>query len=224
MLVLLYLFFDQLVYVIIGMFVLATTVAVYACFEPFVIWTYDAWPACPTYRLPTCNVYLCVANMELRQLLLLMFSLGLSITWLVCRKEPWAWALQDFLGVLFSINMLRVLRLPSFKICTCLLSILFIYDIFFVFITPHITKDGKSVMVEVATGGDSGEQIPMVLKVPPLTTFNPYGACQTLYSMLGFGDILVPGLLLSYCRSFDLLKKVPCSLYWVVSCLSETLP
>ena len=61
--------------------------------------------------------------------------------------------------------MLKVLRLPSFKICTILLSILFIYDIFFVFITPHLTTDGKSVMVEVATGGGSGEQLPMVLKV-----------------------------------------------------------
>ena len=36
--------------------------------------------------------------------------------------------------------MLKVLRLPSFKICTILLSALFIYDIFFVFITPLITK------------------------------------------------------------------------------------
>ena len=36
--------------------------------------------------------------------------------------------------------MLRVLRLPSFMICTILLSILFFYDIFFVFITPHITS------------------------------------------------------------------------------------
>ena len=36
--------------------------------------------------------------------------------------------------------MLRVLRLPSFMICTILLSILFFYDIFFVFITPLVTS------------------------------------------------------------------------------------
>ena len=56
---------------------------------------------------------------------------------------------QDLLGVMFSVNMLKVLRLPSLKICTCLLSALFFYDIFFVFITPLFMKDGKSVMVEV---------------------------------------------------------------------------
>ena len=69
--------------------------------------------------------------------------------------------LQDFLGIMFSINMLKVLRLPSLRICTILLSALFFYDIFFVFITP-LFMSGKSVMVEVATGHSSDEQLPMV--------------------------------------------------------------
>jgi hypothetical protein len=48
-------------------------------------------------------------------------------------------------------------------------------------------------MVKVATGGSagssSGEQIPMVLKVPHLWT-----ACYGVqFSLLGFGDIVVPG-------------------------------
>ncbi len=47
-------------------------------------------------------------------------------------------------------------------------------------------------MVEVATGGDSGEQLPMVLKVPHLGS-NPLKVCWMPFSMLGFGDILVPG-------------------------------
>ncbi len=118
--------------------------------------------------------------------------------------------------------MLKVLRLPSFKICTILLSILFFYDIFFVFITPALTSDGKSVMVEVATGGGTGEQLPMVLKVPHMGK-NPYNACWIPYSMLGFGDILVPGLLLSYCHSFDLLRETPVKAYWTLSYICEYL-
>ena len=112
--------------------------------------------------------------------------------------------------------MLKTLRLPSFKICTILLSVLFFYDIFFVFLTPFLTKDGKSIMVEVATGGDTGEQLPMVLKVPHLGS-SPLKACWLPYSMLGYGDILVPGLLMSYCHAFDLLKETPCKIYWVVA-------
>ena len=80
----------------------------------------------------------------------------------------------------------------------------------------HHFKDGKSVMVEVATGGDSGEQLPMVLKVPHLGS-NPLKVCFLPFSMLGFGDILVPGLLLSYCHSFDLLVGTPYRLYWILT-------
>ena len=71
-------------------------------------------------------------------------------------------------------------------------------------------------MVEVATGGDTGEQLPMVLKVPHLGS-NPLKVCWMPYSMLGFGDILVPGLLLSYCHSFDLLAGTPYRLYWILT-------
>lgn len=77
-------------------------------------------------------------------------------------------------------------------------------------------------MVEVATGGDSGEQLPMVLKVPHLGS-NPLKVCWMPYSMLGFGDILVPGLLLSYCHSFDLLVGTPYRLYWILTNTGESL-
>ena len=73
-------------------------------------------------------------------------------------------------------------------------------------------------MVEVATGGETGEQLPMVLKVPHLSSTIEFArACGLPYSMLGFGDILVPGLLLSYCHSFDLLVGTPCKLYWLIT-------
>jgi len=86
-----------------------------------------------------------------------------------------------------------------------------------------ILQDGKSVMVEVATGGDTGEQLPMVLKVPHLSSTLEFArACGVPYSMLGFGDILVPGLLLSYCHSFDLFVGTPCKLYWVITNIGRT--
>ena len=128
------------VYIIIGMFVLASIIATYACFEPLVMWSYSAFPSCivqlPKFTIPG----FCTVHMELRQIVLLAFSMSLSIVWVIFRNDDWAWALQDILGILFSINMLKVLRLPSLMICTILLSILFIYDIFFVFITPLFTK------------------------------------------------------------------------------------
>jgi len=79
-------------------------------------------------------------------------------------------------------------------------------------------------MVEVATGGDTGEQLPMVLKVPHLSSTIEFArACGVPYSMLGFGDILVPGLLLSYCHSFDILVGTPCKVYWIITNVAYTL-
>ncbi len=134
------------VYVIIAMFVVASIIATYACFEPLVMSTYSLFPRCPIVQLPRINLCGCGAiNLELRQFALLLASVAISVTWVVFRNEDWAWLLQDFLGVLFSINMLRVLRLPSLMICTILLSILFFYDIFFVFVTPLLTKVRSSI-------------------------------------------------------------------------------
>ncbi len=38
-------------YVIIGMFVLASIIATYSCFEPFIMWTYRVFPSCPTFQV-----------------------------------------------------------------------------------------------------------------------------------------------------------------------------
>ena len=165
------------------MFCIASTLAMYSCLEPLVMASYSV-SMLPVLRLPRINLYLCIIQLELRQFLLLAASIATSATWFVFRKTDWSWILQDILGIMFSINMLKVLRLPSLKICTILLSALFFYDIFFVFITPLFMEGGKSVMVEVATGGDSGEQLPMVLRVPHLST-NPSRVCFVhTYSLL----------------------------------------
>lgn len=74
-------------------------------------------------------------------------------------------------------------------------------------------------MEEVATGGagGSGEQLPMVLKVPHLIQ-HPLLNCFESYSMLGFGDILVPGLLVSYCHGYDLQRQGSgWWIYWMVA-------
>merc|ERR1712137_667672 len=65
-------------------------------------------------------------------------------------------------------------------------------------------------MVEVATGGGTGETVPMLLLIPSIG--DPLGRPR----MLGFGDVALPGLLISYLRRHDLRSKVSgCSGYFV---------
>lgn len=80
----------------------------------------------------------------------LVKTISLVIDFFFC---SYAWVLQDILGITFCISLIRNIRLPNLKVCTILLVLLLIYDIFFVFITPFFSA-GKSVMVEVATGKD----------------------------------------------------------------------
>mmetsp|Transcript_9472 Transcript_9472/g.22374 ORF Transcript_9472/g.22374 Transcript_9472/m.22374 type:complete len:142 (+) Transcript_9472:2-427(+) len=55
-------------------------------------------------------------------------------------------------------------------------------------------------MVSVATGGGTGETVPMLIRIPQFG--DPLGGDR----MLGFGDIALPGLLVSYLRRHDLMS------------------
>ncbi|KAM9105927.1 signal peptide peptidase-like 2B isoform 3-T4 [Megaptera novaeangliae] len=217
MLVLLYHFYDQLVYVIIGIFCLASSTGLYSCLSPLL----QRLPFCRC-RVPDNSLPYFHKRPQVRTLLLALLCLAVSVVWGVFRNEDqWAWILQDALGIAFCLYTLKTIRLPTFKACTLLLLVLFIYDVFFVFITPFLTKSGNSIMVEVATGpSDSAthEKLPMVLKVPRLNA-SPLALCDRPFSLLGFGDILVPGLLVAYCHRFDI--QVQSSRVYFVACTIE---
>lgn len=74
-------------------------------------------------------------------------------------------------------------------------------------------------MVEVATGGSSNEALPLVFGVPRIK--DEFSVCGQIFSMLGFGDIMVPGLFLSFCHGFDVMAKTPYKCYWIISLISE---
>lgn len=126
-------------------------------------------------------------------------SLIAVVVWAVNRKADWAWILQDVLGVIFVVFALSTIVLPSLCIGTILLGMALLYDVFWVFISPALFH-GHSVMVKVATGGGSGESVPMVLRVPKMS--DALGG----YGVLGLGDIFLPGLLLAFARRFDLRR------------------
>uniref|UniRef100_A0A6I8QIL5 Signal peptide peptidase-like 2B n=1 Tax=Xenopus tropicalis TaxID=8364 RepID=A0A6I8QIL5_XENTR len=214
MLILLYYFYDHLVYVIIGIFCLAASIGLYSCLSPFV--RRFPFGKC---RVPDNNLPYFHKRPPFWKLLLAAFCIVVSVIWGVYRNEDqWAWVLQDILGIAFCLYMLKTIRMPTFKGCTLLLFVLFIYDVFFVFITPYLTKRGESIMVEVASGPSNSttqEKLPMVLKVPRLNS-SPLALCDRPFSLLGFGDILVPGLLVAYCHRFDI--QVQSSRIYFVAC------
>ncbi|KAK9143783.1 hypothetical protein Syun_013183 [Stephania yunnanensis] len=128
------------------------------------------------------------------------FCITFAVVWAVYRHASFAWIGQDILGVALIITVLQIVRVPNLKVGTVLLSCAFLYDIFWVFASKWWFHE--SVMIVVARGDRSGEDgIPMLLKIPRL--FDPWGG----YSIIGFGDILLPGLLIAFSLRYDWLSK-----------------
>lgn len=217
-LILLYFFYDYLVYVVIALFVIAGSLGLYYCLMP--LWH----KICPfKARFPKNRIPMFRGRPYYRDLLLLAVCFGVGIFWGFERHAPYAWVIQDILGYAFCINVMKSVGVPNMKVCTVLLVLLFVYDIFFVFITPLFTKSGESVMVKVATGGGSktNEHLPMVFLVPRLTR-DVISLCPLSKSLLGFGDIIIPGLLVSHNHAFD-LRVQSRRVYYIATCVGYAL-
>ncbi|KAM5569919.1 hypothetical protein ABKV19_017103 [Rosa sericea] len=133
-------------------------------------------------------------------LVILLVSVAFAIFWCVTRRESYSWVGQDVLGICLMITVLQVAQLPNIKVATVLLCCAFLYDIFWVFVSPLFFKD--SVMIAVARGDNAGgEGLPMLLRIPKF--YDPWGG----QNMIGFGDILFPGLLIVFTFRFDKENK-----------------
>uniref|UniRef100_A0A452RU32 Signal peptide peptidase-like 2C n=1 Tax=Ursus americanus TaxID=9643 RepID=A0A452RU32_URSAM len=195
---LLYFFYDRFVYVMIAIFGLGAGTGLYSCLAPLVRrLPLQPWPWPVAGRR---------TRLQLPPLLLAGLCAVVTTLWVAHRNEDrWAWLLQDTLGVAYCLFVLRRVRLPTLRNCASFLLALLAFDVFFVFVTPLLTRTGESIMVEVASGpmdSLSHERLPMVLKVPRLS-FSAWTLCDQPFSILGFGDIVVPGFLVAYCHRFD---------------------
>ncbi|KAF9910800.1 Signal peptide peptidase-like 2A [Linnemannia zychae] len=125
-------------------------------------------------------------------------ALILVLSWFWQRNSSHAWIFQDILGGFTISLMLKVLKASSMSSPTLLLLTAFIYDVFFVFVTPYLTSTGESIMEAAATGAalTVKETIPMLFRIP---SFSPRGG----EAMLGFGDVVLPGILVTFLRECD---------------------
>uniref|UniRef100_A0AAQ4R7H6 PA domain-containing protein n=1 Tax=Gasterosteus aculeatus aculeatus TaxID=481459 RepID=A0AAQ4R7H6_GASAC len=214
MLVLMYFFYNVMVYAIIAIFCLASASALFSCIDAVM-----EKLSCPTGSFTIKN-----CTFSVRSLILAAVCISVAVVWGVYRNEDrWIWILQDFLGVAFCLNFLKTVSLSNFKICVILLSLLLVYDVFFVFITPFFTKNGVSIMVQVALGPDaSGEKLPVVMRVPRFSAW-AQNLCGMQFSILGYGDIIIPGLMVAYCSRFDVWVNSSKKIYFISCCIGTQL-
>lgn len=232
MLVLMYYFYYVLVYIIIAIFCLASATALFSCLDAVM-----EKMGCGTGSFTIRN-----STFSVRSLILAAVCITIAVIWGVYRNEDrWIWILQDLLGIAFCLNFMKTISLSNFKICVILLSLLLVYDVFFVFITPFFTKNGVSIMVQVALGPDASgektqgnmvevpaepqapsEKLPVVMRVPRFLAW-AQNLCGMQFSILGYGDIIVPGLLVAYCSRFDVWINSSKKIYFLSCCIAYLL-
>jgi len=117
-------------------------------------------------------------------------SIGIACAVVALYFQKKYWALNNVLGICFCMQGIERLSLGTYKIGAILLVGLFFYDIFWVF--------GTDVMVTVAKNLDG----PIKLLFPrSLVPAEDTGKIEL--SLLGLGDIVIPGFFLSLLLRFD---------------------
>jgi minor histocompatibility antigen H13 len=105
--------------------------------------------------------------------------------------------LNNVLGISFCIQAIERISIGSYKIGAILLIGLFFYDIFWVF--------GTEVMVTVAKSFDG----PIKLLFPRVFAS---GDIKAEFSLLGLGDIVIPGLFISLLLRLDAVQaRIDCN-------------
>ena len=125
------------------------------------------------------------------------------------------------MGIFLCVHIVSLIRFTNFEACTALLSVALLYDVFWVFISPLLFS--SSVMIGVATGKGAPrngtddfqptEHLPMLLEVPKMTDW------AGGVTLLGLGDIVLPGLLLSFALRADYMKRGTAvfGYFWLIS-------
>ena len=159
--------------------------------------------------------------LQISSIFILIISIAPSMFWFYFRNECHIWILQVTLAVSICITLIREYQVSSLKTPLVLLVVMVFYDVFTVFVTRHLTANGRSMLNQVAPGVSvnemNGETMPIVIKVPKLIHSSSM-LCSKAYSLLELGYILLPGPFVSLCRNFDLLTPSTCPLYFSTCC------
>ncbi len=158
------------------------------------------------------------------------YGYAFAIAWVVLGfsyvqplSNTYYWLLQDIMGVLYCIFVLTALEMNSVMIPVVTMLMVFAYTMFYVLLARD-TLLGSSILVDITKGASSGviadycdnyhwdpacigsqSPLPLLLVLPMSRDF------RGNFAMIGLGEILIPGLLISFAARYDgarmLVKK-----------------
>ena len=121
------------------------------------------------------------------------------------------YSLNNLAACLIAADILQLVGLRSFRAAALLLVGLLIYDVTWVFASPHFSPGGENVMLTVATSdqivGPTRLLFPRAGGAATAAAAMREGAAFP-FSLLGLGDVAVPGLLACLALRFDASRAV----------------
>lgn len=135
-----------------------------------------------------------ICSLRIYDLSSYIISLGLVIFYFLTKY----WFMNNIVAFGLCFFILSLIPFKSFFICFVFLFALFVYDTFWVFYSSKIF--GGNVMLVAATTIN----IPATIEMVSFLSVNPITHC----GLLGLGDIVLPGMIIKYCKKFDSLSML----------------
>lgn len=123
---------------------------------------------------------------------------SLALAAVVAEKHTGHYMLLNLAATVACFNTISSVRFDSFKTASLLLAALFLYDIYFVF--------GTNIMVTVAKSFEA----PCKMVWPTANTSS--SSVKPQFTMLGLGDIILPGWFIAIALRFDHARSLRSSL------------
>ncbi|UJR30715.1 hypothetical protein I4U23_018235 [Adineta vaga] len=148
----------------------------------------------------------------LSEIVAFSLSVGLVLIWIITGH----WLFMDVIATGLCISFIALVRLPNLKVSALLLLGLVIYDVFWVYFSHYIFT--TNVMVRVATREAENPLTTIAkrlnfdryraprLSLPGKIVF-PSMQHQGRFSLLGLGDIIMPGLVLCFVLRYESRKR-----------------
>ena len=127
-----------------------------------------------------------------------LFCWAISYTMVGIYVLTKSWIYNNILSIGMCVSAIQSLFLGNFKNGFALLVFLFFYDIFFVF--------GTDVMLTVAKSIDA--PIKLLFPTDWQAINEETGEPEPKFSLLGLGDIVIPGIFMALCLRFDVIKSL----------------
>ncbi|BGP40092.1 hypothetical protein JCM10449v2_004050 [Rhodotorula kratochvilovae] len=122
-----------------------------------------------------------------------LYAVPLAVALSLAQIYTRNWILSNLVALSFSYNAISLLYLDSFATGSVLLAGLFFYDVWWVFGSKAVFGEGANVMVDVAKSFDA----------PIKIVFPRNLAAASDFTLLGLGDIVLPGVFLAFALRFD---------------------